>query len=252
MMLGVFVGGVYGGSIAAILMEVPGTSSAVMTAMDGYPMASRSEIGKAIGISTRSSFIGGMFSAVVLIAGCTLIAQVAGKFGYPEYFVVCIFGLFVIASACADSLIKGLLGAGLGVLITCVGMDGLTGMTRFTFGSRQLMSGVDMVAVLIGPFGVSEIIKQLFNVKTAKRQKQTIGKIFLGWKLLWSLKGTLTHSAVIGTGVGAMPGAGGTIAAFVAYNSEKVLPSILKNLEPEFLRVLRHRNVPTMPPLAAR
>lgn len=221
MMLGVFVGGVYGGSIAAILMKVPGTSSAVMTAMDGYPMASRGEAGKAIGISTCSSFFGGIFSCVILIAGCTLIAQVAGKFGYPEYFVVCIFGLFVIASACAESLIKGLLGAALGVLITCVGMDSLTGMTRFTFGNHQLMSGVDMVAVLIGLFGVSEIIKQLFNVKTAKRQKQTIGRIFPGWNLLWSLKGTLLRSAVIGTGVGAMPGAGGPIAAFVAYNSEK-------------------------------
>lgn len=221
MMLGVFVGGVYGGSISAILMKVPGTSSAVMTAMDGYPMACRGEAGKAIGISTCASFVGGIFSALVLIAGCTLIAQVAGRFGYPEYFVVCIFGLFVIASACADSLIKGLLGAALGVLITCVGMDSMTGMTRFTFGNRQLMSGVDMVAVLIGLFGVSEIIKQLFNVKTAKRQKQTIGKIFPGWKLLWGLRKTLARSAVIGTGVGAMPGAGGPIAAFVAYNAEK-------------------------------
>lgn len=221
MMLGVFVGGVYGGSIAAILMKVPGTSSAVMTSLDGYPMSKRGEAGKAIGISTCSSFIGGIFSCAVLVVGCTAIAQVAGKFGYPEYFVLCIFGLFVIASASADSLIKGLLAAALGVLITCVGMDSLTGLTRFTFGNRQLMSGVDMVAVLIGLFGVSEIIKQLFNVKTAKRQKQTIGKIFPGWKLLWKMKGTLARAAVIGTGIGAMPGAGGPIAAFVAYNTEK-------------------------------
>ena len=221
MMLGTFVGGVYGGSIAAILMKVPGTSSAVMTSLDGYPMSQRGEAGKAIGISTCSSFIGGVFSCIVLVFGCTAIAKVAGRFGYPEYLVLCIFGLVVIASACADSLIKGLLAAALGVLTTCVGMDSLTGLTRFTFGNRQLMSGIDMVSMLIGMFGVSEIIKQLFNLRTYKRQKQTIGKIFPGWKCLWDMKSTLFRSAIIGTGIGAMPGAGGPIAAFVAYNAEK-------------------------------
>lgn len=221
MMLGVFVGGVYGGSIAAILMKVPGTSAAVMTSQDGYPMSQRGEAGKAIGISTCSSFIGGIFSCLVLIVGCSLIAKVAGRFGYPEYFVLSIFGLCVIASACADSLAKGLLAAALGVWLTTVGMDNLTGLTRFTFGNPQLMAGVDMVPVLIGLFGLSELIKQLFHVKTARQQKQKIGRIFPGWKLLWQLKGTLTRAAVIGTGVGAMPGAGGPIAAFVAYNAEK-------------------------------
>lgn len=221
MMLGVFVGGVYGGSIAAILMKVPGTSSAVMTAQDGYPMAQKGEAGKAIGISTCASFIGGIFSCVVLIAGCSLIAKIAGRFGYPEYFVLSIFGLCVIAGACADSLAKGLLAAALGVLLTAVGMDSLTGLVRFTFGNPQLMSGVNMVPVLIGLFGLSELIKQLFHVRTIKQQKQKIGRIFPGMGLLWKLKGTLTRAAVIGTGIGAMPGAGGPIAAFVAYNAEK-------------------------------
>lgn len=221
MMLGVFVGGVYGGSIAAILMKVPGTSSAVMTSLDGYPMAQRGEAGKAIGIATCSSFFGGIVSCVILVFGCTAIASVAGKFGYPEYFVLCIFGLVVIASATSESLVKGLMATALGVLLTCSGMDSLTGLTRFTFGIRQLMSGVDMVAILIGMFGVSEIIKQLFRVRTVKREKQQIGKIFPGWSLLWKLKGTLARHAIIGTGVGAMPGAGGPIAAFISYNMEK-------------------------------
>lgn len=221
MMLGVFVGGVYGGSIAAILMKVPGTSSAVMTSQDGYPMAQRGDAGKAIGISTCSSFIGGIFSCVVLIVGCSLIARVAGRFGYPEYFVLSIFGLCVIAGACSDSLAKGLLAAALGVLLTAVGMDSLTGLVRFTFGNPQLMSGVNMVPVLIGLFGLSELIKQLFNVRTVKQEKQKIGRIFPGFGLLWKLRATLLRASVIGTGVGAMPGAGGPIAAFVAYNAEK-------------------------------
>lgn len=221
MMLGVFVGGVYGGSIAAILMKVPGTSSAVMTAMDGYPMSQRGEAGRAIGISTMSSFVGGMFSCIVLVIGCSAVAVVAGKFGYPEYFVLSIFGLVVIASASAESLTKGLLAAAIGIFLTTIGMDDLTGSTRFTFGSSQLMAGLDQVPILIGLFGMSEIIKQLFNVKTEKRALQKIGKIFPGWKTLWSMKGTLLRASVIGTGVGAMPGAGGPIAAFVAYNAEK-------------------------------
>lgn len=222
MMLGVFVGGVYGGSIAAILMRVPGTSSAVMTSLDGYPMAQRGEGGKAIGIATCSSFFGGIVSCVILIFGCSAIASVASKFGYPEYFVLCIFGLVVIASACADDLVKGLIATAIGVLTTCIGMDNLTGIPRFNFGIRNLMSGVDMVAILIGMFGVSELIKQLFKVgKDTKVQRQQIGKIFPGWKLLWDLKGTLIRHALIGTGVGAMPGAGGPIAAFISYNMEK-------------------------------
>lgn len=221
MMLGVFVGGVYGGSISAILMKVPGTSSAVMTSLDGYPMAQRGEAGKAIGISTVSSFIGGVFSCIVLVLGCSLIATVAARFGYPEYFVLSIFGLIVIADASSDSLLKGLLSTIIGVLITTIGMDSLTGLNRFTFGSRELMAGIDQVPVLIGLFGVSEIIKQLFTINKGTQDYQKIGRIFPGWKLLWKLKGTLLRSAVIGTGIGIMPGAGGPIAAFVAYNSEK-------------------------------
>lgn len=221
MMLGVFVGGVYGGSIAAILMKVPGTSSAVMTSLDGYPMAQRGEAGRAIGISTVSSFIGGMFSCIVLILGCSLIATIAEKFGYPEYFVLSIFGLIVIADASSESLLKGLLAAALGIFITTIGMDSLTGLNRFTFGSSQLMAGIDQVPVLIGLFGIAEIIRQVFNADKQTQQKQKIGRIFPGWKTIWKLKKTLLRASIIGTGVGAMPGAGGPIAAFVAYNSEK-------------------------------
>ena len=145
----------------------------------------------------------------------------AAQFGYPEYFVLSIFGLVVIADASSESLLKGLLSTIIGVLITTIGMDSLTGLNRFAFGSRELMAGIDQVPVLIGLFGVSEIIKQLFTMDKGKKDYQKIGKIFPGWKLIWKLKGTLFRSTVIGTGVGIMPGAGGPIAAFVAYNSEK-------------------------------
>ena len=119
------------------------------------------------------------------------------QFGYPEYFVLSIFGLIVIADASSDSLLKGLLSTIIGVLITTIGMDSLTGLNRFTFGSRELMAGIDQVPVLIGLFGVSEIIKQLFTLDKGKKDYQKIGKIFPGWKLIWKLKGTLFRSAAL-------------------------------------------------------
>ena len=221
MLLGIFVGGVYGGSISAILMKIPGTSSAVMTALDGYPMSCRGEGGKAIGISTVSSFFGGIVSCIFLILGCSAIARIAAKFTYPEYFVIAVFGLCVIANASADSLLKGLLGAIIGVFITTIGMDNLTGIPRFTFGSQNLMSGIGMVPALIGLFGVSEIMNQLFTIDSEKKQQQKIDRIFPGWEVLGKLKGVLLRCSIIGTIIGALPGAGGPIAAFVAYNSEK-------------------------------
>lgn len=221
MLLGIFVGGVYGGSISAILMKIPGTSSAVMTAADGYPMAQRGEGGKAIGIATIASFIGGIVSCVFLIVGCSAIAKVAAKFSYPEYFVIAVFGLAVIASVSSDDLLKGLLGSALGVFITFVGMDSLVGIPRYTFGVQNLMSGVSMVPTLIGLFGVSEILKQLFDMNQKKQVPQKVDKIFPGWDVLGKLKGTFTRASLIGTFVGAIPGAGGPIAAFIAYNTEK-------------------------------
>lgn len=221
MLLGIFVGGVYGGSISAILMKIPGTSSAIMTTLDGYPMAKRGEGGKAIGISTISSFFGGIVSCAFLILGCSAIASIAAKFTYPEYFVIAVFGLCVIANVSADSLLKGLVGAVLGVFSTMIGMDSLVGITRFTLGSKNLVAGIGMVPTLIGLFGVSEILGQLFDIKKNTVKQQEIGRVFPGWDVLNRIKGTLVKSSLIGTLVGALPGAGGPIAAFVAYNTCK-------------------------------
>ncbi len=222
MLLGIFVGGVYGGSISAILLKVPGTSSAIMTTLDGYPMAQRGEGGTAIGISTISSFCGGIISCIFLILGCAKLADIAAKFGYPEYFVIALFGLCIIANT-GGSLLKGLLGAFLGVFSTMVGMDTLTGITRFTLGSKSLIRGLEMVPILIGLFGVSEILNQLFDIKKNNIRHESIGKVFPGWKLLNKLKWTILRSSLIGTIVGVLPGAGGPIAAFVAYNTEQSL-----------------------------
>lgn len=220
MLLGVYNGGVYGGSITAILMGIPGTPASSMTSIDGRPMASRGEGGKAIGIATVSSFVGGIVGCICLLVFCSLLASVAQKFGYPEYFVITIFALVVIANASGD-IVKGLISAAFGVLVSIVGSDGMTGYPRLTFGSTELLSGISLIPCLIGLFGVSELINQLYNLKDGQKPQQKVGRIFPGWPLLWKLKGPIFRSAFSGTFIGALPGTGGTVAAFTAYNYEK-------------------------------
>ena len=221
MLLGVYMGAVYGGSISAILVNIPGTSAAVMTGLDGHPMAMRGEGGKAIGIATVSSFIGGIISCLFLVVGCTAIAAVAMKFSYPELFVLAFFGLCVIANASAKSLLHGLVASMLGFLFSLVGIDLLTGAARFTFGIPELYNGIDQVPALIGLFGFSELIDQVVNVREKRPKPKQFTKVFPGWKLIWKLKWVIGKAALIGTGVGALPGAGGPIAAFIAYNEAK-------------------------------
>ncbi len=221
MLLGVYNGGVYGGSISAILMSVPGTPAAVMTSLDGHPMALRGEGGKAIGIATCVSFLGGIFGCICLIFCCSALALVATKFSYPEYFVLTVFALIIIANSSGGSFAKGMIAAAFGVLVALVGTDVLTGFPRFTFGVTGLLSGISLIPCLIGLFGVSELLSQIFDLGTVTKEKQKMGKVFPGFKLLWKLKGVILRSAVQGTIIGALPGTGGTVAAFTAYNYEK-------------------------------
>lgn len=220
MLLGVYNGGVYGGSISAILMGVPGTPAASMTSLDGFPMARRGEGGKAIGIATVSSFIGGIIGCICLLILCSLLASVAKAFGYPEYFVLTVFALVIISNA-SGNIVKGLISAAFGVLVSIVGTDAMTGCARLNFGSTALLSGISLIPGLIGLFGVSELINQLYNLSDEPKPKQKVGKIFPGWKLLWEMKGPILRSAFTGTFIGALPGTGGTVGAFTAYNYEK-------------------------------
>lgn len=219
-LVGIYVGAVYGGSISATLMKVPGTAAAIMTSADSYPMAKRGEAGKAIGISAYSSFIGGIIGTMFLILGCSAFSVIAVKFAYPEYFVLAVFGLCVIAGT-GDNLLKGMISVAIGILISCVGMDNLTGTLRLTMGNKHLMSGFGLIPVLIGIFGVAELIKQLVDLHTAKPMKQKIEKIFPTKDIRKKIHKTILKSSVIGTFIGILPGAGAQISAFVAYETEK-------------------------------
>ncbi|MCH7486956.1 MAG: tripartite tricarboxylate transporter permease, partial [Proteobacteria bacterium] len=155
-----YCAGTYGGSITAILLNAPGAPPAAATALDGYPMAMRGEAGRALGMATIASTIGGIFSVLVLIVAAPMLARVAYHFGAPEYFALALFGLSMLASISGKSAAKNLIGGAFGVLISTVGIDFTTSVERFTFGYPEMTEGIHFIPVMIGLFGGAELLTQ--------------------------------------------------------------------------------------------
>jgi putative tricarboxylic transport membrane protein len=216
LMAGVYVGGVYGGSRSAVLLNIPGAPAAVATGFDGYPLAKLGEAGIAIGLSTTASVIGGFMGVIVLALAAPIISEYSLMFAPRDYFLLAIMGILLVGSLSGESLAKGVFAGALGVFLSMVGMDSFTGQGRFTFGSVQLMSGIHYVAIMIGLFGVSEALVQLHEL-TIKPIKQNVKKIIPSWRLLFKHLPLIIRTALIGIGVGALPGTGGDIAALLAY-----------------------------------
>ncbi len=222
MMSGIFCGSMYGGSIASILISTPGTPSAAATVLDGYPMAQKGEAGKAIGIALVASTIGGTISALCMIFISWPLARVALQFGPDEYFALMVFGLTVIASVSGDSLVKGLISGFFGLLVGLVGMDEVSGYARFSFHSPNLMAGLPMLPVLVGTFAIAQVFKELENVgRQLMRFKQKIQRILPTWKEFTRLLPVILPSSFIGVFMGVLPGAGGSIASWIAYNEAR-------------------------------
>src|ERR687896_1133793 len=221
-----FLGAIYcaanfGGSITAILINTPGDPSASATAYDGYPMAARGEAGRALGISTIASAIGGIFSVVVLIVAAPLLAKAAYNFGPPEYFALACFGLSMLAAVGSDAGIRNLIAGVFGVLLATVGLDLTTGVERFTFGIHELSEGLNLVPVLTGLFAISEMLFQ------ATRLHITPERLALNAVRLPSLADfrkcarAISISSVLGTFIGILPALGATTAALICYNETK-------------------------------
>lgn len=219
---GVYCGAVYGGSISAILLHTPGTSSAAATAIDGYQLTLKGKAGKALATATIASFIGGILSTVALYIFSPLLAKLALKFGPAEYFWLSIFGLTIIAGVSSKSMLKGLISGALGLVISTVGMEPMLGTPRFTFGAIELLEGVPFTATLIGLFSMSQVmILSEKKLKEMGQIKKLTDKIALSWKEIKTIIPVSLRSTVIGTVTGILPGAGGTIAAFMGYNEAK-------------------------------
>ena len=224
MLCGLFCGSMYGGSISAILLNTPGTPSATATLLDGYPMNKKGTAGRALGISAVSSFIGGLISAICLALLAPQLAKVALSFTSPDFFALSIFGLSIMAST-DKNVVKGLIAGFAGLLISTVGVDGVAGLDRFTFGNYKLMRGFQLLPVLIGVFALSEVflIVQKGGEREGAQRDQYVGRVFPKSDDLKALLGSAVIGGLIGVFIGIIPGTGGAISCFLAYQVAKKL-----------------------------
>ncbi|MGR3739118.1 MAG: tripartite tricarboxylate transporter permease [Limimaricola soesokkakensis] len=220
LMVGIYMGGVYGGSRTAILLNIPGAPSAIATALDGYPLAQKGQAGEAIGLSTVMSFVGGFIGIGVLAVAAPFVSEFALTFQPRDYMLLAILGILLVGSLSGESLLKGVFAGSLGLLIGAVGLDPLTAQERFTFGVVELWGGISFIAVMIGLFGVSEALMQLHHIDKAA-VKQTIGRIVPSWGAIWKYLPLSMQTSSIGVIIGALPGTGGDIAALMAYDHAK-------------------------------
>ncbi len=222
MLAGVWAGANYGGSIPAILMRIPGTPAAAAALLDGYELKRQGYASKALGVSLICGTIGGLISIIVLIAMVVPLGNLVLAFASPETFALALFGLTLIAGLTERSFLKGLASGFFGLLLTTVGLDTLTGSLRFTFGRSELLSGLDIVSVMVGLFAVSEMFFQIAH--PTRRAVELEGKASTAFPTLAELRGVARATVVgtiVGIIVGIMPGAGATASSFVAYNEAK-------------------------------
>ena len=219
-MMGVWVGGVYGGSRAAILLNIPGAPAAVATTFDGYPLARRGEAGKAIAVSTIVSVFGGMIGLLVMGAAAPYISNIALVFSPRDYLLLLLMGLMLVGSLGGKSMLKGVLMAIAGLMLGVIGTDAITGLGRFTLGISDMRTGLSYISVMIGVFGIGEALYQLLH-RDKPIIKQNVTKITPPVKVLFKMLPLGMQSALIGVVVGALPGAGGDLAALLAYDTAK-------------------------------
>lgn len=217
LMVGIFMGGVYGGARTAILLNMPGAPAAVATALDGYPLAQKGQAGPAIGLSTVMSGVGGFVGIALLAVAAPAIAEFAIRFQPRDYLLIAILGLVLAGALTRTSLAKGLFCAALGVLIGSVGLDPMTAQERMTFGQMDLWNGVSPIVAMIGLFGVAEALRQM-HLRATPRVAEKVGNVLPRWRdVRRHLPLSLQTSAIGGT-IGALPGTGGDISALLAYD----------------------------------
>lgn len=223
-MCGVYYGAMYGGSRASILINTPGDGAAIASTFDGYPMAMQGRAEAALAISAIASFIGGMISNIFITFLATPVAMLSLKFGPSEYFLLMFAALAMTASMSKGNVIKGFIGMFFGLAISTVGLDAQSGVERFTFGNLSLQSGIDFLVVIIAMYALGEVYKSYKDISEGKKKMQTkFKRIWItreDWHRSWK---AILRSSPLGFIIGALPGAGGTMASLVSYNLEKSL-----------------------------
>jgi putative tricarboxylic transport membrane protein len=225
MLAGIYYGTMYGGSTTSILLNIPGEAASVVTCLDGYQMARQGRAGPALGISAMGSFIGGTISVVGLMLVAPPLAEMALKFGPPEYFSLMLLGMILLTFLAGDSLPKALCMAALGVFLGSIGMDVISGTERFTFNVPILIDGVGLAPVAMGLFGISEVLLNL-EVTLKREVFQTALKGLLPNLRDWGESiGPILRGSALGFFLGILPGGGGVISSFTSYAVEKKLSS---------------------------
>lgn len=223
-MCGIYYGAMFGGSRSSILINTPGDGAAIAATFDGYPMAQSGRAESALAISAIASFIGGLLAAVVMVLVAQPVAKFALKFGPAEYFMLMVFALSATASMAKGNLTKGFISMLIGLVISTIGIDAQSGIERFTFGILELQTGIDFLVVIIAIYALGEVFKSFKTIKEGKKQMQKkFGRIWISKEDWTRSKWPILRSAPLGFFIGALPGAGGTMASLMSYNNEKQL-----------------------------
>jgi putative tricarboxylic transport membrane protein len=223
MLAGIFYGAMYGGSTTSILVNIPGETSSAITCLDGYQMARQGKAGPALGISAIGSFVAGTFGLIILTFIAPQIARLALRFGPPEFFAMMFLGLTLVAYLARGSMVKAFATASFGLILSTVGIDSVSGTNRFTFGFSELFDGLALVPVLMGLFGISEVMINLEEIFKRDVFKAQIGSLLPDRKDLRASILPITRGTILGFLIGLFPGAAGTASSFLSYIVEKKL-----------------------------
>ena len=223
LLAGIYYGAEYGGRISSILLNVPGDASAVMTTLDGNPMAKRGEAGRALSLSAVASFVGGTFAVILMSLFGPLLASYAVTFSPSDYVALMVFAFASLASLVGANPVKTLLAALMGLMLAAVGIDANTGVMRYTFGIPDLLAGIDFLVVVIGLFGMAELIHLVEQQVTGALRAIAVDRSFVSRADLFQVKWTILRSSVVGFFIGILPGTGASVASAVAYGTEKRL-----------------------------
>jgi len=221
LLLGVYKGGIFGGSIPAILIKTPGTPASSATILDGFPMAEKGEAGRALGMALWASCTADLVSNLALIFFAGFLASFALKFGPPEFFALIMFSLTIIAGVSGESLLRGAIAALLGLLLATVGLDLVYGTNRFTFGDPSLMGGLNFIAVLIGLFAIPEIIAMAWHPEAHLGQARSLGQSKVTFKDYKRSFKSIIRGSLIGVFLGSIPGIGAAPSAFLSYSEAR-------------------------------
>lgn len=223
MMCAVYCGAMYGGSTTSILVNVPGESSSVITAIEGNQLAKQGKAGLALGLSAIGSFIAGVLGTLGLVAAAVPLADFSLEFGPAEFFSLIIMGMLTIIFVGGKSIPKSLMSAAIGLGLGCVGTDIVEGKDRFTYGLAELLDGIDFVVVVMGTFGIGEVLVSAEEFMKVEPIKVKFRELFPTLKDIFQVRWSILRGAVLGFFIGILPGAGPTIASFVSYGVEKTI-----------------------------